>query len=152
MNICLPIITVCILVDDNGRGKQQKTVCTEAHEDSDERRCKALNISGPFNVQFMSQAHCKMLSDDFSVSKQSLGESMGFHLINEFCITFYRQEGSSSSLRAVKVIECNVRASRTVRSGQAQQMLVEAVVKAPFHSLHWMSNPCCIQLGKCWKG
>jgi len=40
--------------------------------------CKALNISGPFNVQFMSQ------------------------------------EGSSSSLRAVKVIECNVRASRTV--------------------------------------
>jgi len=40
--------------------------------------CKALNISGPFNVQFMSQ------------------------------------EGSSSSVRAVKVIECNVRASRTV--------------------------------------
>jgi len=40
--------------------------------------CKALNISGPFNVQFMSQ------------------------------------EGVSSSMRSVKVIECNVRASRTV--------------------------------------
>ncbi|CAE7871963.1 CAD [Symbiodinium microadriaticum] len=40
--------------------------------------CKALNISGPFNVQFMSQ------------------------------------EAGSRSMRAVKVIECNVRASRTV--------------------------------------
>lgn len=40
--------------------------------------CKALHISGPFNVQFMSQ------------------------------------EGLSSSMRSVKVIECNLRASRTV--------------------------------------
>lgn len=40
--------------------------------------CKALNISGPFNVQFMAQ------------------------------------EGSCSSMRTLKVIECNVRASRTV--------------------------------------
>mmetsp|Transcript_22822 Transcript_22822/g.53327 ORF Transcript_22822/g.53327 Transcript_22822/m.53327 type:complete len:1531 (+) Transcript_22822:91-4683(+) len=40
--------------------------------------CKALNISGPFNVQFMSQ------------------------------------DGTSSAMRSVKVIECNVRASRTV--------------------------------------
>ncbi|CAJ1402763.1 unnamed protein product [Effrenium voratum] len=40
--------------------------------------CKALNISGPFNVQFMAQ------------------------------------EDSCSSMRSVKVIECNVRASRTV--------------------------------------
>lgn len=40
--------------------------------------CAALEISGPFNVQFMAQ------------------------------------EGCSSSMRSVKVIECNVRASRTV--------------------------------------
>jgi len=40
--------------------------------------CRALDISGPFNVQFMAQ------------------------------------EGCSSSMRSVKVIECNVRASRTV--------------------------------------
>jgi len=40
--------------------------------------CRELNISGPFNVQFMAQ------------------------------------EGCSSSMRSVKVIECNVRASRTV--------------------------------------
>ncbi|CAE8623453.1 unnamed protein product, partial [Polarella glacialis] len=40
--------------------------------------CKALQISGPFNIQFMSL------------------------------------DGASSSMRSVKVIECNVRASRTV--------------------------------------
>merc|ERR1719310_1831150 len=40
--------------------------------------CKALQISGPFNVQFIAQ------------------------------------DGSSSSMRSVKVIECNVRASRTI--------------------------------------
>jgi len=40
--------------------------------------CEALEISGPFNIQFIAQ------------------------------------EGASSSMRSVKVIECNVRASRTV--------------------------------------
>ena len=157
----LPIITVRTLVDDNRRGKQQKAVCTEANEDLTSQGARLSTFLDPSTCSSCPRriARC----DDFRcVSKQSLDESMGFHLTNlikEYCITLptgrFQQFGASSEshrMQCPSIQNGALWAGEWPLLGQMQQILVKAAVKTPFHSLQWMSNPCCIQLGKRRKG
>ena len=132
----LPIITVCILVDDNRRGKQQKTVCTEADEDLTSQGARLSTFLDPSTCSSCPRriARC----DDFRcVSKQLLDESMGFHLTNlikEYCLTLptgrFQQFGASSESHRM---QCPSIQNGALWAGEP--MLVKAAVKTPFHSL-----------------